>query len=95
MELVILASAGGGYLAVTFVASALFVRFWPATRLARRLRLDLAVFALLPVLLVLAAAISLGRGVGGTFEILSRRPRYKRYRYGSSAYRPARARRAR
>ena len=86
MELVILACAGGAYLAATFVAAAMVVRFWPSTRLARRLRLDLAFFTLLPLLLFVAGTGAImavaGRTLDVSFEALSGRRRYRRRRYG-------------
>ncbi|MBO0750136.1 MAG: hypothetical protein J2O44_06890 [Porphyrobacter sp.] len=74
------------YLFATFALSAAWVRLFPHTRLARRLRLDLGYFPLLPALLALmlarlagAGAVRLAGGAEGVFVRLSGRRQYRRH----------------
>lgn len=75
------------YLVLTFGLSAALVRVAPHSRLARRLRLDLICFPLLPALLGLLLARSVGAGIGhvagavqSLFARLSGHRPYRRYR---------------
>jgi hypothetical protein len=81
------------YLLATFVLSAAFVRLFPRSRLARRLRLNLGYFPLLPALLALLIARAAGTGIGhvgakteGLFARLSGHRQYRRYRTYYSYY---------
>lgn len=72
------------YLLLVFVGSAIVVRLWPRSRVAKRLRLDLAAFPFVPALLLIAGAQVAGRGLNAglawLFIRLSGQRRYRRYR---------------
>jgi hypothetical protein len=75
------------YLVLTFGLSAALVRAAPHSRVARRLRLDLICFPLLPALLALLLAQSAGTGIGhlagamqSLFARLSGHRPYQRHR---------------
>lgn len=78
------------YLLVTFVLSAALVRLSPRSRLARRLRLDLIYFPLLPALLALlfirAAGMAIAHVAAAAQRLFARLSGHRLYRRHRSYY---------
>lgn len=85
-DLTAIGMIAGAYLVATFVASALLVRFLPDLRWSHRLRKNMALFALTPLVGILAILKAplvfigfFGSLCARLFETISGRPQYDRF----------------